>query len=80
MHSNTIFLLRWDPSTEWFARLHHRLMWVWHPKQRIQFDPPEGVKASSNPFPHALFGVALPSNGLHERFRQAQSDGFFQWV
>lgn len=55
---NAIFLVRWDPSTEWFRSLMERVSWVWFATaSRINFEPPPGVVASSNPFPHALIGT-----------------------
>jgi hypothetical protein len=51
----SLFLLRFDPSTEWFRALvaTHRSMWI--PPDRVDFVPPPGVASSSNPYPHALF-------------------------
>lgn len=55
-HTRFCFLLRLDPSTKWFAELYARTQLILVPRgNRIQFEPPPGVKASSNPFPHALF-------------------------
>jgi len=54
-HTRFIFLLRWDPSTEWFSELIGATTHVWFPDRRINFEPPPGVKSSSNPFPHALY-------------------------
>lgn len=55
-HTRFCFLLRFDPSTEWFAELYRRAALVCLPRRRrINFEPPPGVKASSNVFPHALF-------------------------
>lgn len=54
-HTRFCFLLRWDPSTEWFAELICHCTHVWFPARRINFEPPPGVKFSSNPFPHALY-------------------------
>lgn len=54
-HTRFIYLLRWDPSTEWFGELICHCTHVWFPARRINFEPPPGVKSSSNPFPHALF-------------------------
>jgi hypothetical protein len=65
-----IFLLRWDPSTEWFAELIPHCTHVWFPGRRINFEPPPGVKASSNPFPHALY-LRNPSRGLLDRLSSA---------
>lgn len=54
-HTRFTALLRFDPSTEWFRRLYRLTSLVCVPRTRIDFEPPPGVKASSNPFPHALF-------------------------
>lgn len=54
-HTRFCFLLRWDPSTAWFAELIPHCTHVWFPPRRINFEPPPGVKSSSNPFPHALY-------------------------
>jgi hypothetical protein len=54
-HTRFIYLLRWDPSTDWFSELLPHCTHVWFPNRRINFEPPPGVKASSNPFPHALY-------------------------
>lgn len=61
-----IFLLRWDPSTRWFAELIGNCTHVWFPTTRINFEPPPGVNSSSNPFPHALY-LRRPTRGLLER-------------
>ncbi len=62
---NTVFLLRWDPSTAWFKDLITWTDFVWFGHKRIEFEPPPGVTFSSNPFPHALF-ITL---GASERFK-----------
>jgi hypothetical protein len=55
-HTRFTALLRMDPSTEWFGELHEASELILIPKRdRIEFDPPPGVKASSNPFPHGFF-------------------------
>lgn len=55
-HTRFTALLRLDPSTEWFDELHAASELILIPRgDRIEFDPPPGVKASSNPFPHGLF-------------------------
>lgn len=58
-HTRFIFLLKFDPSTKWFAELISRTRLVLFPKgTRIQFEAPEGVppeKSQANQFPHALF-------------------------
>lgn len=68
--TNFIFLLRWDPSTEWFAELIHHCTHVWFPGRRINFEPPPGVTFSSNPFPHALY-LRNPSEELIGRLTTA---------
>ncbi len=65
-----IYLLRWAPDTKWFAALHPRCSHVWHPDRRIDFEPPPGVKASSNPHPHALY-LREPSQDLLDRLDTA---------
>ncbi len=69
-HTRFIFLLRWDPSTEWFAELYPHCTHVWFPDRRINFEPPPGVKSSSNPFPHALY-LRDPSEELKARLAGA---------
>lgn len=54
-HTRFIFLLRWDPSTKWFAELYPHCTHVWFPRKRVNFEPPPGVKFSANPYPHALY-------------------------
>lgn len=55
-HTQFCALLRLDTSTEWFDYLHERSELILIPRgERIQFDPPPGVEASSNPYPHGLF-------------------------
>jgi hypothetical protein len=54
-HARFCFLVRLDPSTEWFAELYAASEVLLVPAgRRIDFEPPPGVKASSNPFPHVL--------------------------
>lgn len=65
-----IFLLRWDPSTEWFAELIPHCTHVWFPGKRINFEPPPGVKFSSNPFPHALY-LRDPDQALLDRLSES---------
>ena len=66
-HTDFIFLLRWDTSTKWFTSLVNLDPWIWFPtERRIEFEPPPGVKASSNPFPHALFCKSRPNDALCE--------------
>ena len=55
-HTRFCFLVRLDPSTEWFAELYAASSLILVPAgRRVDFDPPPGVKASINPFPHAMF-------------------------
>lgn len=56
-HTRFVALLRLDTSTRWYELLWERLCEVvMVPKRdRLEFVPPPGVKASSNPFPHGLF-------------------------
>ncbi len=57
-HVQFCYLLRFDPSTEWFAKLWPRVELICVLRERINFDPPPGVETKhklSNPFPHALY-------------------------
>lgn len=64
-HTRFCALLRWSPDTEWFARMWPRVQVVAFPvggalrastgATRIEFEPPDGIEASSNPYPHALY-------------------------
>lgn len=54
-HTRFCALLRFDPSTTWFAKLYRLSSLVCVTRRRIPFEPPPGVKASAQPFPHALF-------------------------
>lgn len=55
-HTRFVALLRLDPSTKWFEQLYSLSEVIMIPRRdRIEFVPPPGVKASSNPFPHGLF-------------------------
>ena len=55
-HTRFTALLRLDPSTQWFAELYALSEVVLVPAgDRIEFDPPPGIKPSSNPFPHGFF-------------------------
>lgn len=50
------FLVRKDYSTDWMAELWPHVGLVLTPRgRRLDFEPPPGAKASSNPFPHGLF-------------------------
>lgn len=54
-HTRFCALLRFDPSTKWFAQLYRLSALVCVTRRRIPFEPPPSVKASTQPFPHALF-------------------------
>lgn len=56
-HTRFCFLLKFDPSTKWFAALLEHTELVLLPRgTRVEFEPPPGVETTgSNPFPHALF-------------------------
>lgn len=55
-HTRFCALLRFDPSTEWFARLWALTTAIAIPVgERIEFEPPPGVEASANPYPHAFY-------------------------
>lgn len=50
-----VFLVRLDPSTEWFEEIVSRTQLICVPRRdRVQFEPPPGVIASSSPQQHAL--------------------------
>lgn len=65
-HTRFIYLLRWDPSTDWFAELHPHCTHIWHPARRVNYDPPPRIKPSSNAYPHALY-VRKPNLELLDR-------------
>ena len=54
-HTRFCALLRFDTSTKWFAKLYRITRLVCVPRRRLAFEPPPGVKASANPYPHALY-------------------------
>ncbi len=55
-HTRFVALLRLDTSTAWFEQLWSLSEIIMVPKRdRLEFVPPPGVKASSNPFPHGLY-------------------------
>lgn len=55
-HTRFCFLLRLDPSTDWFELLWERTLLLAIPLgDREMFDPPPGIEASSNPQPHAFY-------------------------
>jgi hypothetical protein len=58
-HTRFLFLLRYDPSTDWYKLLIKYTSIVAHPHFRVNFDPPPGIVLEggnhNNPFPHALY-------------------------
>ena len=55
-HTRFCFLLRLDPSTEWFELLWEFTNVLAIPLgDREMFEPPPGIVASSNPQPHAFY-------------------------
>lgn len=55
-HTRFVALLRLDTSTGWFETLWNLCEVIMVPRgDRLEFVPPPGVKASSNPFPHGLY-------------------------
>lgn len=55
-HTRFVALLRLDTSTAWFDQLWNLSEVIMVPKRdRLEFVPPPGVKASSNPYPHGLY-------------------------
>lgn len=74
LHTNFTFLLRWDPSTDWFEELWPHCWGAWFPWQRMNFEPPPGVKFSSNPFPHALYFKERPND---ETYAKLATRGYF---
>jgi hypothetical protein len=63
-YTDFTFLLRWDPSTQWFRKIWHASNYIWFANRRINFEPPPGVSSSSNPYPHALFFKSPPPDAL----------------
>lgn len=54
-HTRTIYLVRFDVSTDWFVELYRSARLVAIPRgRRVNFEPPPGVTGSSSTFPHAL--------------------------
>ncbi|MGE0547602.1 MAG: hypothetical protein AB7O24_04330 [Kofleriaceae bacterium] len=53
-HTRFCALLRFDPRVEWFQKLY-RLVELVCVLRKCEFEPPPGVEASSNSFPHALY-------------------------
>lgn len=58
-HTRFCALLRFDPRTAWWHRLvvlvRRRRGLICIPRGVFNFEPPPGVQASSNSFPHALY-------------------------
>jgi hypothetical protein len=58
-HTRFCALLRFDPRTAWWHRLvvliRRRRGMICIPRGVFNFEPPPGVQASSNSFPHALY-------------------------
>lgn len=66
MHTRFTFLLKFAPDTGWFETLLPACTHLWWPiGRRLQFEPPPGVVASSNPFPHALYMRNPPQDRLN---------------
>jgi hypothetical protein len=54
-HTRFCFLVRHDPSTEWWAALWPYVGVMATPIERVAFEPPPGVEeAPGSPFPHVL--------------------------
>lgn len=54
-HTRFCFLVRLDMSTDWFDELVASTELILVPRgRRIDFEPPPGVKSSSNPYPHGF--------------------------
>lgn len=54
-HARFCFLVRLDFSTAWIEKLIAYSSLLLVPRQRVNFEPPPGVRAGSNAFPHGLF-------------------------
>jgi hypothetical protein len=55
-HTRFAALLRLDTSTAWFEILYDLCDVIMVPRRdRLEFIPPPGIAASSNPFPHGLY-------------------------
>lgn len=68
LRTRFIFLVRHDPSTQWWDHLIgvRPRPWLWFPRLwRIEFEPPPGVVAEGVRFPHVIVMRDLPS-GLRE--------------
>lgn len=78
-HVRFCFLLKFDPSTEWFGELMEHTGVVMIPRgERVEFEPPPGVppeQAVGVQFPHALF-YARPSD-VSKEIKDACFPGWF---
>jgi len=55
-HTRWCFLLRFDPSTDWFAQIYDAAELVAVPRgRRVNFESPPGIAPSSNAIAHALY-------------------------
>jgi hypothetical protein len=54
-HTRWVALLRFDPSTKWFRTMYREAALICVPRRRVNFEPPPGVRSSSNTIPHALY-------------------------
>ena len=55
-HTRFCALLRFDPSTDWFAALWVLTHVIAIPVgERLEFEAPPGIETSANPYPHAFY-------------------------
>lgn len=55
-HTRFCALLRFDPSTDWFAMLWPLTAVIAVPlDERLEFEAPPGIETSANPYPHAFY-------------------------
>lgn len=72
-HTRFCALLRFDPSTDWFLRLRRLTKLFAVPlAERFEFEPPPGVEASGNPYPHAFY-FANPADATPELLRRCEA-------
>lgn len=68
-HAAFCFLVRLDPSTQWFAELYRDTHLMLVPHIRVNFEPPPGLETATdnhnNPFPHVLM-FARPQDASDE--------------
>jgi hypothetical protein len=68
-HTRFCALLRFDPSTAWFAALWPKTRVIAIPfGERLEFEAPPGIETSSNPHAHAFFYA--DENDLTSEMRQ----------